>query len=384
MISKLESLNKKKTIKIFMLHLGHGGIEKQTISMANGLIDRYNIEIISFYKLDDKPAFDIDKNIKIKYLYNGKPNREEFINSVKKFRFLHAFKEGIKSLKILFLKKNLVKKEILLNDADIYFSTRTEYGELLSKYASKDKMTLTQEHNFFDDMKYKNRIVKGYKNLDYIVVINEFSEKMYKDWFKDSNVKIVRIPNILEYIPSSNSNLNNNAVIAVGRLNYIKDFSSLIDVINIAVKDNPTLKLYLLGDGEEKELLKEKIKNYNIESNVIMPGFVSSSEVENYMLKSDIYIMTSIKECFPMVLLEAYSCGLPAISFDILAGPKEIVKENKTGYLIKDRNINEMAHAINDLLKDTNKLKLFSENALIESKKYNVNNIITKWYDILK
>lgn len=373
-----------KKIKILMLHLNYGGVEKQTITMANELVNKYDIEIVSFYKMSDKPAYNIDKRIKINYLYNNLPNREEFKSALKHFKIIKTFKEGIKAIKTLYNKKKLVKKEILKNDADIYFSTRTEYGKLLSKYSNKSKLKLTQEHNFFDDDKYIKEIVNGYKNLDYVVVISKYHEDMYNEWFKNTNVKIVRIENILEEKQTKTSKLNNNAIIAVGRFNYIKDFLSLIEVMKYNVIDNPKLKLYLLGDGEEKAIIENKIKEYKLENNVVMPGFVSSKEVKEYELKSDLYIMTSLRECFPMVLLEAYNCGLPVISFDILTGPREIVKNNKTGYLIKDRNCKLMAQKINELLKDKNKMKEFSNNALKEAKKYTKESIMPKWYDLFK
>lgn len=373
-----------KKIKILMLHLGFGGVEKQTITMANNLANYFDIEIVSFYKLNEAPVYEINEKIKIKYLLNIGPNREMFKTAIKNFKLFQAFKEGLKAVTILYKKKKLIKKEILLDDADVYFSTRTEYGIILSKYGNRNKLKLTQEHNFIDDNKYRKKIIKGYKNLNYVVVISKFHEKMYKEWLKNSNVKIKRIENILDKYPKKVSSLNYNTIIAAGRLNYIKDFLSLIEVMKYAVKQNPNLKLYLLGDGEEKNNILNKIKEYNLEKNVIMPGFVNSEEVQNYMLKSDIYIMTSIKECFPMVLLEANSCGLPIISFDVLSGPHEIVQNNLTGYLVQNRDCKVMAKKINELISSNELKKEFSNNAINYSKKFNANIIIKKWIKLLK
>ena len=373
-----------KKLKILMLHLGYGGVEKQTITMANGLSKYFDIEIVSFYKLLDKPAYNINDRIKVKYLYNGKPNRDDFKKTLKAKKFIKTFQEGIKALKILYLKNKLIKKEILLNDSDIYFSTRTEYGKLLGKYGKKEKIKLTQEHNYIENDKYRKQIQKNYKNLDYVIVINKYQEEMYKEWFKNTNVEIRRVENILNNSSDKNSKLNNNAIIAVGRLDPIKGFSSLIKVMNIALKENPDLKLYLLGDGAEKEKLYQEIKEYQIEKNIIMPGFVSAEEVTKYMLMSDIYIMTSEKECFPMVILEAFNCGLPVISFDILTGPKELVKNDHNGYLIENRNCEAMAIKINSIIHDSKKLKQLSKNAKDDSKKYLIDNIIKKWLKILK
>ena len=61
-----------------MLHLGYGGAEQAVIAQANLLVEKYNVEIISFYKLYENPAFEVDPRIEIKYLTeNVKPNREE-------------------------------------------------------------------------------------------------------------------------------------------------------------------------------------------------------------------------------------------------------------------------------------------------------------------
>ena len=373
-----------KKIKILMLHLDYGGIEKQTITMANALCKNYDVEIVSFYKIASNPAYQINERIEVKYLYNGKPNREEFKKNLKSFHLIKAFKEGLKAIKILYLRYKLIKNEVMKDDADIYFSTRYEFGKILSKYGLNNKITLTQEHNFIDDEKYLKKIAKEYKNLTYVAVISKWHEKTYKEYFTNTKVKIIRIENILDEVPKVKSKLDNNAIIAVGRLNYIKDFNSLIDVVNIVVKDNPKLKLYLLGDGEEKEVLLKKIRNLKLEKNIIMPGFVSADRVQKYMLKSDIYIMTSLRECFPMVLLEAYSCGLPVISFDILSGPHEIVENDKTGYLIANRSKEKMAQKINSLLKDKKTKEVFSQNAIEASKKYTKENIMKKWDQILK
>lgn len=373
-----------KQIKILMLHLGYGGVEKQTITMANGLADYYNIEIISFYKLMTEPAYKIDKRIKIKYLYEGGPNKEEFKNAVKAKNIFTIFKEGIKALKILYLKKYLIKKEILKNDADIYFSSRTSYGHLLNKYGSKEKLKITQEHNYIETLKYQKYITKHYRHLDYVIVLTKYQENMYQKWFKNTRVKIKRIENILEYNSEEVSKLNNNAIIAVGRLDPIKDFTSLLNVVKKAIPDNPKLKLYLLGDGEEKEKLTAKIKELKIEKNVVMPGFVSAKEVKDYMLKSDLFIMTSKKDCFPMVILEAFNCGLPVISFDILTGPREMIRENHNGYLISNRDYDLMAEKINRTLSNPDKLRDLGKNAKKDSKNYLTENIIQKWLTLLK
>ena len=119
-----------------------------------------------------------------------------------------------------------------------------------------------------------------------------------------------------------------------------------------------------------------------IDDIVNMPGMVSSEEVNEYMIKSDIYVMTSHTECFPMVLLEASACGLPLIAFDVPVGPKALIKEGYNGYLIKDRNIDEMADKIISLFENQEKMKELGRNAKENVNQYLPDNVMKKWYDI--
>ena len=74
-----------KKITIFSLHLGYGGIEKCVVNLANLLKDDYEVEIVSTYKLENTPAFEIDDKVKVRYLISKyKPNREEWKESIRK------------------------------------------------------------------------------------------------------------------------------------------------------------------------------------------------------------------------------------------------------------------------------------------------------------
>lgn len=374
---------KKTKITILMLHLQYGGIEKQTITFANELSKKYDVEIISTYSMKNKPAYPINENIKIKYLIDTAPNRKEFEEAYKRQDVKGVLKEGLKATKTLFLKKSLMKKEIKKIDSDFIFSTRIEYANLLSKYAPKSAITIAEEHLHDDSKKYVNNIKKSFKNLDYLITIGKGSTKNYSEWLKDNKkIKIVEIPNILEEVPNINSKLETNNLISVGRLHPVKDFETLIKVFNIVQKEINDATLTIVGGGEELEKLKNQINTLGLEQKVKLPGMVGKEEVQQYMLNSDIYVMTSLTECFPMVLLEASSVGLPLISFDVPVGPKAIIEEGKNGYLIENRNIEEMASKIIELLRNREKLKELGKNAKEISYQFLPENVMKKWYEI--
>lgn len=372
-----------KKIVLLLLHLQHGGIEKQTITFANELSKKYDVEIISTYSMRKTPAYDVNPNIHIKYLMDDAPNRDEFKSAVKSKNLKNIIKEGVKAVKILYLKKALMKKEIKNLKCDFVFSTRLEYANLLSKYSPKGIITITEEHLHDDSEKYVKKVKNSLRNVDYLITIGKGSTENYSKWLSENKrIKIVEIPNILERVPEENAKLDNNNIVSVGRLHPVKDFETLIKVFDIVQKEIKDAKLTIVGGGDEYEKLNNLVENLNLEDKVKITGMVNKEEVEKNLLNSSLYVMTSLTECFPMVLLEASSVGLPLISFDVPVGPKAIIKEGYNGYLIENRNIEKMANKIIEALRDRENLKTLGGNSKKESYNYLPENVMKKWYEI--
>lgn len=376
-------MSQKKKIVILMLHLQHGGIERQTILFANELVNKYDVEIISVYSMKTEPAYEVDSRIKIKYLIDDAPNKKEFLDAVKHFKVMSILKEGMKSKKILKLKHDLMVKEIKKLDCDFVISTRIEYAEMLSECAPAGIITMTQEHLHDDSEKYVARLKNAIRNLNYLVALGPGSRENYENWFSDNKkTKIVEIPNILEKNSDNISTLSGHTLVSTGRMHPVKGFDDLLKVVKKVSEKIPDVKLNLVGGGEEYDTLKEQAKEMKIDDIVNMPGMVSGEEVNEFMIKSDIYVMTSHTECFPMVLLEASACGLPLVAFDVPVGPKALIREGDNGYLIKDRNIDEMADKIIGLFENQEKMKELGRKAKENVNQYLPDNVMKKWYDI--
>lgn len=376
-------INKNK-ITFLMLHCGYGGIETATINTANALSDFYNIELISFYNLKNNQSILLNNKINIKYLYNGEPNKEEFLNALKSKKLFLTFREGIKSIIILIKKKNLIKREIKKSDSFAIVSTRYDFSVLLNKYGNKNTIKIAQEHHHHNNNKKYIHILKNkYKNIDYLFALTQSLKNDYSVFLKNNKkTKIVVVPNMLVKNNSKHlsSDLKNKNIISIGRLHKDK---KIIDLINIFAKANiPNSKLFIIGDGEERNKIESHINELSL-NNVILTGFLNKEEQEKYLLNSSVFVMTSVSEGLPMVLLEAMDYGIPCIAYETASGIPDIIQNDKNGFIIKNRNEEEFITKLNLLLFDDKLKNEFSINCKKTSEKYYKENIIKKWLNIL-
>ena len=371
-----------KKVTMLALHLNYGGIERFITNLANSISDNYDVEIVSTYKLLNKPFFNLNDNITVKYLITDlNPNKNLIKKYMKEIRFIKLIKELVTSVKILHYKKSRMINYIKNCDSDIIISTRDIHNKWLGKYGKDSVLKIGSEHNDIDSLKYVKSIANTAKNLDYFVVV---SKKMVNDYKKYLNIPVIYIPNSIEELPNSFSKLNTNNIISVGRLESVKGYVDLIDIMNIVLKKNHNIILNIAGDGSQYELLKNKVNDLGLQNNIKLLGYKNSNELSKLYNESSVYVMTSFSESFGIVLLEAQSHKLPCTAFDSAAGAKELIHNDIDGYLIKNRDKEEMANKIIDLINDKDKRVELGENALDNSKKYLSNNIKQKWVDIFE
>lgn len=260
----------KKKIVILALHLGIGGAERTIANISNLLCENYDIEIISTYKLSEKPSFDIDNRIKIKYLLeNLKPNKKDLGEAIKNHNIIELIKQGIISLKVLYLRKKLMVKEIKKINANIIISTRVLHSKWLGKYAKKGIVKIAQEHNHHNEnKKYIRKVVKSLKNIDYFMPVSEELTSFYKELLKGRKTKAIYIPNFINRDSEETSKLNQEVILSVGRLEKVKGFLDLIEVFKIVSEKYPNWRLKIVGNGSQKEELQQKINYERLDKNI--------------------------------------------------------------------------------------------------------------------
>lgn len=372
-----------KKITILALHLGYGGIERSLISLANMLSFKYEVEILSTYQVLEKPAFPINESITIKYLLpHKKPNKKEFKEALYKHQIISILKEGMHSLNLLYLRKKEMVKAIKECESDVIISTRILHNNWLGKYGRKETFKIGWEHNYHNqNQKFIKKVTHSVQKLDRFVLVSKELKEFYEP---KASCKCVYIPNTISHLPNTLSSCEKKKLISVGRLEKEKGFCDLMDVFSLFQKESPDWTLEIIGDGFERSSIEEKIKQYHLENQVSLSGMQTPEYIEKAMLESSIYVLPSFSESFGIVILEAYSCGLPVVAFDSASGARNLVKDGKTGYLISNREKESMKEKLTLLANNKNLRKKMGKQAREESKLYLEETVKEQWYNLVE
>ena len=377
-----------KKVSILSLHLGYGGIEKSITNLANLICDDYEVEILSTYKLDMEPAFELKSKVKVTYLIDKyKPNREEWKNSIRKLKPITFIKETYKALLVLFLRRRKTIQAIKNCDSDIIISTRDLFNKWLGNYGKKKIYKIGWEHNHHhQDVNYIKRLVSSCSKLDKLVLVSDSLRSFHKKEMKQKEYKCkcVYIPNMLDSIPKVTSNLDNKNIISVGRLSREKGYTDLIEVFKLVHKERPNWHLDIVGDGPEKNKIVDMIYLNKLTDSITVHGYLKRKEIDKLLNKSSIYLMTSYTESFGIVLIEAMSHGLPCIAFSSAEGANDLINNNENGYLVENRNFEKMKDIIIELIDSKEERLRLGEKGRELSYNYTSDKIKDNWINLLK
>lgn len=319
---------KSEKIALFVPSLGGGGAERVMVLLANGLIEE-GLDVDLLVVNTNKGAHAAALSEKVNLI------------DFKKSRTLAALPEMVR-----YLKKN--RPRVMISALD-YANVVTLVARRLA--GASTKLIIT-EHNTLSvasqgDFRGMGRILPWLMKLTYPWAdqILAVSQGVADDLANKLNIKRSKIA--VAYNPVVTEQLSMLSaqevqwpwprvegtpfILATGRLAAAKDFSTLLKAFSILRKKRPA-KLLILGEGEERGMLEQKIAQYELGEDVALPGFVSNPYA--WMASADLFVMSSRWEGLPTVLIEAMACGAPVVSTDCPSGPAEILENGKWGRLV--------------------------------------------------
>ena len=280
--------------------------------------------------------------------------------------YLEFLKEDIEiiDLKTLRIRHSLkpILKEIRKRKPDIVFSGFGEvnaYLALFIKLFPKIKF-IARETNVVSQHVTRKEIrffYKFYNNYHKIICQSDDMQNDLVESFKIKKEKIIKINNPVDFEfieeklensikPDSFSDDIKN-VVAIGNLSSRKGFDNLLKVFSYL--KNEKIKLHILGDGKDKELLHQLKLDLNLE-NVIFHG--QQKNPYQFLKFADLFVLSSRYEGFPNVLLEAGACGTYALANNCKGGINEIIQEKINGEISDIENHEEFAKKLKSVLKE--------------------------------
>jgi len=151
-------------------------------------------------------------------------------------------------------------------------------------------------------------------------------------------------------------------VLFVGTFTRAKNIANLLRAARIVVQSHANTRFLLCGDGEERSGLESLGRELGISDNLVFAGEVAYGDLPRYYQACDLFVLSSDHESFGKVLLEAGVAGKPAVATDV-TGPRDIVLDEVTGFLVPPRDSRALAAKIIRLIESPALAKKMGEDA---------------------
>jgi len=166
--------------------------------------------------------------------------------------------------------------------------------------------------------------------------------------------------------------MDNKILMSVGRLTQEKNWNTLLEACAIAMRDDPDIRLAIIGDGPEKPELMGYAQELGIASQVKFLGKIPFNDIPSYLKAADAFVYASITETQGLVTLEAIAAGLPVAAVDAV-GTSDIVRHGLEG-LLTENDSAALAEAITQLLAHPETMAKFSQAAIQRANTFSVEN----------
>jgi glycosyltransferase involved in cell wall biosynthesis len=284
-----------------------------------------------------------------------------------------------KLLGSFFLQNFLMGKGV--GNAKILLSFSPDITVNCSKTKFRKKL-IAFEHlpfSFFDQYpKAKKEVIAAYPKLKKVVVLTDYE----KDIYKKMGCDVIKIPNTYPFFTETTSTLTVKKVVSVGHLNQIKRRDLLLDAWKDVAKKHPDWELIIVGDGELKNEIQNKISTLGLQNSVTLVQ--QSNNIVAYYMNASVFVLSSELESFSLVLLEAKVCGLPCVSFNVIAGPGELINDKQDGFLVDFPDTKTMAEKINVLIENPELRNKFGQAGRIDAiNRFSPEKIASLWEDLL-
>jgi len=355
-----------------------GGAERVLANIVNELAKReHEIGLVTDTSIPF--AYEVDERVKRINIHSDSYHR---FDSVKGFNSLYHFLSLCRQI------RKVAKQE--KPDIAICFMYGLNMIVIPSLLGCGIKV-VASEHTTFNRtvlplsaIKYHGRIFAN-QLADRVTILTEYDKRYLKGKLDNTVV----MPNPLSYPVISNHDYSEtmerrNNILTCGSIDRykMKGFDNLIIAFSKIADRYPNCCLDIAGTGNERDFMELKLiaQQHGVEHQINFLGF--RKDIKELMMSHKLYVLSSKFEGFGMVLIEAMAMGCPCVSYDLIAGPNEIIKNGEDGLLVENQNIDKLAEAMDYMLSHEEERKEMAKNAMVNVKRFEVEKIVDKWEEM--
>jgi len=309
---------------------------------------------------------------------------ERMVSLLGEHQIISASYYNNKILRVFDIIQNILSRKYDFAHIDVFSGQAFRIAEISSFFLKlfNKPYLLTLHGGYLDGFYEKNprRIQKLFSNATKIT-----SPSLYLiDSFKKYPVE--HIPNFIDLDKFTYSKRKNNSK----KLLWVRAFSKIynpeipVGIMRILNRKYPELTLTMVGpDKGEKKRIMKLIKKYGLQNKICLKGQISNEKLSQMYHSHDIYLNTTSYESFGLSVLEAAACGIPIISTKVGELPF-LWEEDKEVILVDKVDSKEFAVAIEELIKNENKIKVLRKNARKKAERYDWKKIKPKWISLFE
>ncbi len=359
-----------KTILYIINTYGFGGLNRVIAEKANYFTSKgYHVHIL---------CVDNQKEIDIKSIYDERiPHHVLDRNTLDKYLAIPLIGRLIR-----FIYYRIFLLKILFSvNPDVVIATLPMIEPTSVVWLTFWKKRIMEFHGFWDYPKYKITLkAKIQFRLKYgfykLIALTKREAGMVS---KITGHPVDVIPNPLYELPEVYSGCSSKNVITMARFSKQKNLSSIIPAWKQIEDKHPDWNLIIMGKGDEEDKIRKAISDAHLSTVKVMPY---SLHVGERLVDSSIYVLPSLYEGFPLVLLESMSYGVPVVAYDCPCGPSEVIQNGYDGYVTEYLNPTQMMDRVQELIENDELRKQMGERARTDIQRYNLDAIMQVWMDL--
>jgi glycosyltransferase involved in cell wall biosynthesis len=376
------------------------GTVRTTYNVAGALAQRhgFEVEVVSVFRTRPRPAFALPEGVSLTSLVDSRPRHVESLQNdeggpearqrmerwlrTQPSRLIHRNDWRYSEFN-LYSDAQLTRYLRSVRDGAL-IGTRPGLNLAMARLAHPSVVRIGQEH--VNLASHHDKLLKafkrGYPRLDLCTTLTEEDRATFQELL-GPKVKVMCIPNGIFHVPGGWPDQQSKVVVAAGRYEYQKGFSLLIRAWEHVAEKHPDWQLRIFGHGNRRAHLQEIIDSYRLGDHVRLMGY--AQQLDRELAASAFFVLSSRYEGFPMVLLEAMAAGLPAVSYDCLTGPRDLIDPNRNGFLVPNGNVSAMGAAINRMIELGPERRGAMGHAALEiTRGYNVDVLADRWRDVIE